>query len=154
DSPAPDPDGDPAELRTAHFARLGVDRWHQAGFRGKGIKVAVLDTGFRGYRDHLGKALPAHVKVASFRRDNQMEARDSQHGILCAEVIHALAPDAELLLATWEPDDAEQYLKAVRWARAQGARIISCSVIMPSWSDGDGGGQLHTDLAKALGADV
>jgi subtilisin family serine protease len=154
DCPIPEAEGDPGERRAAHLAALGVDRWHQAGFRGKGVKIAVLDTGFRGYREHLGKELPAQVKTASFRRDGQMEARDSQHGILCAEVIHALAPDAELLLATWEPDDSDQFLKAVRWARHQGARIMSCSVIMPSWSDGDGGGQLHTELTEALGDKV
>src|SRR5437016_3943187 len=97
----------------------GVDRWLAADCRGPGIKVAILDTGFRGYRDYLGKALPANVRVHSFRSDGNMEARDSQHGILCGEVIHTLAPAAELLLATWEPDCPEQFLAAVRWAREQ-----------------------------------
>src|SRR5690242_130544 len=40
---------------------LGAGRWHKLGFRGQGVKVAVLDSGFRGYRDFLGKGLPAHV---------------------------------------------------------------------------------------------
>jgi subtilisin family serine protease len=40
----------------------------------------------------------------------------------------------------------------VRWARAQGARVITCSVIMPSWSDGDGGGAIHEELRRILGA--
>src|SRR5262249_40822677 len=96
-------------------------------------------------------ALPAHVTVRSFRKDGNMEARDSQHGVLCGEVIHALAPEAELLLANWENDRPEQFLEAVRWARAQGARIISCSVIMPSWSDGEGAGEVHQKLTQLLG---
>jgi subtilisin family serine protease len=66
-------------------------------------------------------------------------------------VLHALAPDAELLLATWDPDDSFRFLEAVRWARKEGARIISCSVITPSWSDGEGGGSFHGELAKVLG---
>jgi subtilisin family serine protease len=147
----PDPDGDPAEQRAAHLTALGVSAWHAAGQRGKGVKIAVLDSGFRGYRDYLGGILPERVRTASFRRDGSMESKNSQHGILCAEVVHTLAPDAELLLVTWEPDDPEQFLKAVHWARAQGANIITCSVIMPSWSDGAGGGRLHTDLARELG---
>jgi len=134
-----------------HLARLGADRWHAAGYRGQGVKVAILDTGFRGYRNYLGIALPTRVTVHSFRDDNDLEAKDSQHGILCGEVIHALAPDAELLLANWDWNCPDQFLQAVRWARQQGARVISCSCVMPSWSDGDGNGAIHRELASLLG---
>jgi hypothetical protein len=133
------------------LARLGVSSWHKAGFRGRGVKVAILDSGFRGYRAHLGEALPEEVKVKSFRLDGDLESRDSQHGILCGEVVHALAPEAELLFANWEPDRPEQFVEAVRWARREGARVVSCSVIMPAWSDGEGNGPVHRDLARALG---
>jgi hypothetical protein len=119
---------------------------------GQGIKVAILDSGWRGYHSFLGKALPDQVRVRSFRADGNLEARDSQHGILCAEVIHALAPKAELLLANWEPDQPRTFLEAVRWARKEGARVVSCSCIMPNWSDGDGGGVVHEELAKIIGA--
>ena len=145
------PDPNPALHRAQHLARMLVDRWHQAGQRGKGLKVAILDSGFRGYRDHLGKSLPARVTAGSFRTDQNLEARDSQHGILCGEVIHALAPEAELLLVNWEPDRPDKWLEATRWARQQGARIISCSVIMPSWSDGEGHGTVHDGLTKIVG---
>jgi subtilisin family serine protease len=134
-----------------HLARLGVNRWHAAAYRGQGVKIAVLDTGFHGYRAYLGQALPARVTVHSFRKDGNLEARDSQHGILCAEVIHALAPDAELLFADWDVGQLDQFLAAVRWARAEGARIITCSVITPSWSDGEGGGAVHQELTRILG---
>jgi hypothetical protein len=139
------------QQRAGHLTLLGADHWQAAGYRGQGIKMAVLDLGFRGYRAHLGQALPAHVRVACFRNDGNFEARNSQHGILCAEALHALAPDAEILLATWEPDDASRFLEAVRWARREGAQIITCSVITPSWSDGEGSGSFHKALAKVLG---
>lgn len=135
-----------------HLARLGVARWHAAGYRGQGIKVAILDTGFRDYRSQLGRALPQRVQTQSFRLDSNLEARDSQHGILCGEIIHALAPDAELLFANWEPDHPEHFLAAARWARAQGARLLCCSVIMPAWSDGAGGGEVHQTLAEITGS--
>ncbi|HEV3082651.1 MAG TPA: S8 family serine peptidase [Gemmataceae bacterium] len=115
------------------------------------MKVAILDSGFRGYRAHLGKALPDRVLVQSFRADGNLEAKDSQHGILCGEVVHALAPEANLLFANWDPDKPEQFLQAARWAREQGAHLISCSVIMPSWSDGEGGGATHVALSRILG---
>src|SRR5262245_27263551 len=134
-----------------YVRRLGIDRWHALGFRGQGVKVAILDSGFRGYRDHLGKTLPSRVTTRSFRTDGNLEARNSQHGILCGEIVHAMAPAAELLFANWEPDSAEQFLNAVRWARDQNARVISCSVISPRWSDGEGGGTVHERLAQLLG---
>jgi subtilisin family serine protease len=137
--------------RSVLFEKLGVRAWHAAGLRGRGIKVAVLDSGFSGYRKHLGKALPRTVEVRSFRFDGDIEAKNSQHGILCAEVIHALAPEAELLLVNWEPEHPAQFLAAARWARKQGARIISCSVIMPTWSDCEGHGRFHEELTRILG---
>jgi subtilisin family serine protease len=138
-------------LRQQLLTRLGVDRWHAAGVRGRGTKVAILDTGFRGWHDHLGKALPAHVAARSFRSDGNLEFRNSQHGILCGEVVHTLAPDADLLFANWEPGREDQFLAAVRWARDQGAHIVSVSVITPSWSDGEGGGAMHRALFNLLG---
>jgi hypothetical protein len=134
--------------------RLGVSTWHAAGQRGRGLKVAVLDSGFSGYREALSKALPEKVMVRSFRLDGNLEARESQHGILCGEIIHALAPEAELLFANWEPERSDQFLEAVRWARLEGARVISCSIIMPTWSDGEGKGPVHEQLARELGGDV
>jgi hypothetical protein len=149
------PDSAAAAVAAPQTARLldqlGVHAWHAAGYRGRGLTVAILDTGFCGYREHLGKALPASVRVHSFRRDGNLEARDSRHGILCAEVVHTLAPDAELLLANWETEQPEQFLDAVRWARGQGARVMTCSLIMPTWSDGAGHGPVHEELTRLVG---
>jgi subtilisin family serine protease len=152
EGPPPKADPYPAKQRAYHLTQLGADRWHATGYRGQGVKVAVLDSGFRGYRDQLGKALPVRVVTQSFRRDGNLEAKDSQHGILCAEVVHAVAPDAEILLANWEPDCPAKFLEAVAWARQQGARVVTCSVIMPSWSDGQGHGTAHDELRRLAGS--
>jgi Subtilase family len=132
------------------LADLGADRWHAAGFRGKGVKVLVLDTGFKGWHDQLGKVLPEHIAAHSFRADGNLETRD-QHGILCGEVVHTLAPDAELLFTDWDIEKPESFLEAVRWGRQQGARIVTCSIVTPHWSDGEGRGAVHEALASILG---
>jgi subtilisin family serine protease len=132
--------------------RLGVTDWHAQGWKGQGLKIAVLDSGFHGYQASSGNALPRIVKTRCFRCDGNLEGKVSQHGILCAEVIHTLAPEAELLLANWEPEHPDQFLAAVGWARQQGARILSCSIIMPTWSDCEGHGRTHEELARLLGS--
>ena len=137
--------------RALHLDWLGVDDWQEAGYGGKGVKILVLDTGFRGYRDYLGKSLPASVVARSARKDGNLEHKDSQHGILVAEVVHAIAPDAEILLSNWDTDSPETFLDAVRWAKEQGVKVITCSVVMPSWSDGEGNGPTHRKLSALLG---
>ena len=148
---SPDSPEAPAQERRRLLAELGALRWHQQDRLGNGLKVAILDSGFRDYRQYLGKGLPARVQVRSFRKDRNLEARDSQHGVLCGEVLHALAPGAEMLFANWEPDSPQAFLDAVRWAKREGAKIVSCSLIMPSWSDGEGGGEVHRGLHELLG---
>jgi hypothetical protein len=140
--------------RREHLQRLGIPNWHRLGQKGRGVKVAVLDSGFSGYRHQLGKALPQKVIVRSFRADGNLEAKDSQHGVLCGEVIHTLAPEAELMFANWEPSHPQKFLEAVRWAVSEGAKVITCSIIMPTWSDGEGGGAIHAELSRLLGSGV
>lgn len=137
--------------RADHLRKLGVLDWHTAGVRGEGVTIAVLDSGWRGYKDHLGKSLPAGLVAKSARADGEMEHKDSTHGILCGEVAHAIAPGAKMLVANWDADRPESFLDAVRWAKAEGATIITCSVVKPSWSDGEGGGPVHKKLAEIIG---
>ncbi len=138
------------ETRAQTLARMGVKPWHTRGLLGKGVKVAILDSGFRGYRAYLGSALPKTVLTRSFRKDGNLEAKKSQHGILCAEVVHALAPQAQLLLANWEPNHPVQFLQALKWARHHGAKILSCSISISTLSDAEGGGPVHKELTRLL----
>jgi subtilisin family serine protease len=169
--PLPSPPLAPATVadeRRQHLEALGVAAWHDAEHRGAGMKVAVLDTGFRDYRrltkhpaasladseSSSAGVLPSPVGVRSFRPDGQLDARDSQHGLLCTEIVHAVAPRAELLFVNWDTEEPATFLAAVRWAKQQGAKIITCSVILPSWSDGEGGGPVHAELDRLLDGDV
>ncbi len=147
-----DPRAVPAPERAQFLARLGADRWQAAGIRGRGVTVLIIDSGLRGWRSQLGGVLPSSVLTKSFRADAALEARDSSHGVQCGEVIHAIAPEASLLFANWEPDDAASFVRAVEWGKRQGARVMSCSVIMPCWSDGEGGGPIHAALIRAMGS--
>ncbi len=104
----------------------GAKEWHDAGFTGQGVKVGVLDLGFDGYRDLLGKELPETVTVESFARGREADSSGEVHGAACAEIVHAMAPDAELYFAYY--DGSEVGLgRAVDWLLEQGVQIISHS---------------------------
>ena len=90
------------------------------GHLGQGFKIAVLDSSFSGFRVLRGKTLPQNLVVKSFRKDARLEVIGNNHGTQCAEVIHAIVPNAELLLVTWEPDSPQRFLDAIAWAQYEG----------------------------------
>ncbi len=136
---------------STHREKLGVSSWHAAGYLGKGVKVCILDTDFAGYQDELGETLPRKLKSRSFRIDRALEQPTTGHGLRAGQVVHALAPRAELMFANWDPCSPDYFLGAIRWAKEQGARIITCSVTSAAWGDGDAGGPVHRDLEALLG---
>lgn len=138
------------EKPARELAALGVPAWHAAGIKGHGVRVLILDTGFRGYQQHLGHALPTKVSTKSFRYDGDLEAKESSHGILCASIVHQIAPEASLYFANWEPDQPDTFMAALEWAQQQGVRIVSCSVVIPGWGDGGGGGPVNEQLSRVL----
>ena len=65
------------------------------GVKGKGVKVAIIDGGFKG-ADLLGMDLPDFWWI-DFTGEG-MYSGDIVHGTACAEIVHDLAPEAELYL--------------------------------------------------------
>jgi len=107
----------------------GVDvtragEWQAKGLTGRGVKVGVLDLGFGGYRDLLGTELPDNVTVEAFGDDYAFDTE--VHGTACAEIIHEMAPEAELYLAYYDGSDVAMG-QAVEWLIGQGVDIISNS---------------------------
>ena len=103
----------------------GAQAWHQAGFTGKGIKIGILDQGFDGYKNQVGKTLPARVTAKSFVTGEEPDQTGEAHGLLCAEIAAAMAPDAELFFAYY--DRGANQRAAVDWLVEQGVQIISHS---------------------------
>ena len=103
---------------------IGADAWHQAGFTGAGLRIGILDLSFSGYESLLGTELPDHVTVETF---GSVDTSDPDpHGVACAEIIHEIAPDAELIFAWYDGYDAA-FGEAVDWLEAQEVHIISHS---------------------------
>ena len=122
------------QIRPEGVAKTGADTWHKQGITGKGIKIGVLDPdGFYGYKEMLGQELPPadKVHVQAFNASKNIEGdpraapENRWHGAACAEIVSAMAPDAELYLASFDTDGSLE--KAVDWLTSQGVNIISAS---------------------------
>lgn len=101
-----------------------ANTWHEQGITGQGVKVGILDLGFGGYEDLLGAELPDNVTVATFGDDYAFDIE--VHGTACAEIVHEMAPDAELYLAYYDGSDAAMG-QAITWLMEQQVDIISNS---------------------------
>ena len=114
------------DIESEAVAVIGADKWQEAGITGAGVKVGVIDSGFGGYKDLLGTELPEQVSTKSFQ-DGMAEVGDTDivHGTACAEVIHDVAPGAELFLAA--ANSQTETMEAAEWLKSQGVRVISMS---------------------------
>jgi hypothetical protein len=132
--------------------KTGADAWQGlTPFHGPNVvKVAILDLGFTGYEGLLGTELPASVTAKSFRSDLRLDT--NVHGTACAEIVHDMAPDAQLYLVNFNTD-TEQH-QAVDWLIAQGVSIISYSVGWANAGDGKGTGPITEDVKKAANAGI
>ena len=133
-------------------AKTGADSWQNlTPYRNQNlVKVAILDLGFTGYEGLLGTELPASVTAKSFRSDLRLDT--DVHGTACAEIVHDMAPDAQLYLVNFNTD-TEQH-QAVDWLIAQGINIISYSVGWANAGDGKGTGPITEDVKKAANAGI
>jgi hypothetical protein len=149
---------DYAQLAAADAVSEGVARaeataWHAAGLRGQGVRIAIIDGGFQGYTAKLGSELPANVVVKNFvdgQPDAEVDAT-TPHGTACAEIVHDMAPSAQLYLIKIATDvDLDQ---AVSYAIAQGVDVISTSLTFLNITPGDGTGRFAAmaDRARAAG---
>jgi hypothetical protein len=131
--------------------RTGADAWRNLpAYRTAAAGVCVLDAGFSGYDDLLGAELPDSVKVRSFRADGDLAADD--HGTACAEIVHDMAPDADLFLVAFDTDVEEH--AALDWIVRQDVGVISYSMGWYNAGAGDGTGPICADVETAAANDI
>ncbi len=96
--------------------------------------MAIIDDGFKA-ANQLSGDLPTNWNFRDFTEEG-MYAGDSVHGTACAEIIHDVAPDAELTLL--KVGDLLDFENAVDHSRRAGIDIISQSLF---WLAGFGNGR-------------
>jgi len=131
---------------------INADDWQAAGLNGSGVKMAVLDLGFQGYTSLLGTELPASVTTRSFRADGDITGGGEVHGAAVAEIVHDVAPDAQMYLVNQQTD--VEFLNAVDWLIAQDVDVINFSAGWPVIGRGDGTGYINQKVSQAVSSGV
>lgn len=130
----------PFEVTSEGVSLTGAAIFHSFGYRGAGIKVAVIDVGFKGLTQAKANGdLPSDVITHDFS-GRGLETQ-YKHGTACAEIIHDMAPEAELHLL--KVGDEEDFYAAYDYCLQQGIRIISLSIGTVGSGPGDGTGPLQ-----------
>lgn len=120
--------------------------WHDKGFTGKGVKIAVIDGGFKGLADRQASGeLPTNVVTQDFCGGHLLDEED--HGTAVAEIVHEMAPDAQLYLVCvgTEVDLAA----AEAYAKSQGVAVINHSAGWEGPYRDDGSGPIGAIVADA-----
>ena len=128
----------------------GADTYHNSGYTGSGVKVAVIDVGFIGLSDaisnnDLNTVVKVDCTVQPCNSNTPSIENVSNHGTSVAEIIHDMAPDATIYLIkvfdTLDLKDAKDYIANINNGIANvnnQIRIINHSLVIPNTNFYDG----------------
>ena len=132
---------------------LGARPWHEAGHDGSGVRIAIFDLQWYGadtYAAELGDP-QTHDCQAHKSCDPAMDTLRPRysfevgaHGIACAQVIHDIAPGAELHLVRVNGQTTLE--NATAWAVREGIDLISMSLSFSNNSFYDGTGPVNDQM--------
>jgi len=132
----------PVTITSEGVDLTGADTYHNAGYDGSGVKVAVIDVGFAGLSSAIsGGELPADVvKIDCIGVGDcvpsTFPAETDYHGTAVAEIVYDMAPGATLyLIKVFDGMDLEY---AKEYAKKNGIRIINMSLVVPNTNFYDG----------------
>ncbi len=121
------------------FAKI-TPQWAWGRSSGKGVRVAVVDSGVEWDHPALGKSVQGGVVVEyDSRAKNYYRVRPdgkpsdvSGHGTACAGIIHSIAPKAEIysvrVLGSSMSGRAIQFAGGLDWAIENGMQVVNLSL--------------------------
>ena len=120
---------------------MNSSSYHEAGFAGQGLKIAIIDRGF----DSLAKVqdsmfFPHPDSLICYPNPCNSLTSGGTHGTTCVEVIYDHAPKARYYILDRTQSDPAQFNDFVSYCIAQAVDVISISIIdlRDSWNDGSG----------------
>ncbi len=127
-------------------ALSGASNYHSMGFRGQGVKIAVIDLGFQGLTAAQSRGeLPGGIQTFDYTGTGIESG--TNHGTAVAEILYDMAPQAQLILM--KVGDEVDLENAKEEAIRQGAKIINHSVGWFNTNFYDGTGVINNIVADA-----
>ncbi|WP_394620036.1 ricin-type beta-trefoil lectin domain protein [Lentzea sp. JNUCC 0626] len=128
----------PMAITSEGVQASGAAGWIADGKKGQGVKVGVIDVGFARLDEAQQEGeLPTGIAVDNSGCHDV--TRSDDHGTAIAEVVHDMAPDAQLFLAC--VDGPLDFQAAAEWLRQQGVQVITAAIGFLSSGRGDGSGE-------------
>ena len=116
--------------------------WHDAGYRGEGIKVGIIDVGFEGITSLIGSELPSiggarcYSGIGVFSTNPADCENSSVHGTAVAETLVDTAPGVSIYIA--DGYSAIDLQEITQWMISEGVTVINYSVGWTFFGPGDG----------------
>lgn len=120
---------------------LQVDSLHRAGWRGKGVTIAVVDGGFHNADVIEGLKGVKILGTRNFVRPERSVYEELSHGMMVLSCIAAntpgsfvgTAPEASFYLLQSEDDESEQLVEEDNWCAAlEYADSLGCDIVTSS----------------------
>ncbi|MFB6286056.1 MAG: S8 family serine peptidase, partial [Candidatus Bipolaricaulia bacterium] len=132
-------------------ALTGADQLQSQGTRGQNTTIAVIDLGFAGLSAAQSRGeLPSNVQTIDFSGSGLQSS--SSHGTASAEVIHDMAPDANLVLM--KVADEVDLENAVDRAIQMGVDVVNHSVAWFNTNFYDGTGLINDAVRRARNSGI
>jgi hypothetical protein len=151
---AGDPGLAPVVMTGQEVSKTNADDWHAAGLMGAGIKVGIVDYFDGGLWTNAQTAgeLPAPAGTfcmyGGVACDIWNDFPGSQHGEAVGEIVHEMAPNAQLYVAT--ALTASDLQAAVNYFASQGVDIVTRSLTSEYDGPGNGTGPIATVINNAV----
>jgi hypothetical protein len=134
--------------------RLDVASAQVRGFRGQGVKIAILDNGFGDLEHSLGKFLPQGIQ---YEKNSQNAPALTRHGTTMAELVYAVATGNKTLgsensgpeLLLYNSNGFSNFQESVRKAIAADVDIILYAQVWEYGGNFDGGGFINSVVYEA-----
>ncbi|UCH86239.1 MAG: S8 family serine peptidase [Dehalococcoidia bacterium] len=135
-------------------AKTNADQWHSVGYTGAGVRVGIVDYFDETVWNDAQGAGEVPAAAGTFCQCDGSACNiwtvvpDAQHGTAVSEIIHEMAPGAQLYLAT--VCTVSDLQDAVDYFDTQGVDIISRSLTAQYDGPGDGTGPIATVIDNAV----
>ena len=141
------------------LSELKASAYHNQGIRAESLKIAVLDNGFQGHADSIGKRLPPDTQLMQLSGN---PLAPTSHGLKLAEIAYAIAtgqntydpsiPGPQILLVN--TNGYSNFVEAVDTVIAENVDIVLYAQVWEYGGNFDGSGFINREVNRALASGI